>query len=113
MFADAYLEPLIVFSILTAGVLFNRRRSAPVRDGSWSPGSTSSSEGLLLGPVLEPQWRERKFFGKKMKSKNTARWKNSLVSRLLRRFPFLVEVWYWLLVYWVSENHSRVAGDDS
>ena len=24
-----------------------------------------------------------------------------LLSRLLRRFPFLVEAWYWALIYWV------------
>lgn len=64
--AGTYLEPLIVFSILTGGVLFNRRRSTDDcgRDGTWSPGSTSSFEGLLSEPVLEPQWRERIFFGK-------------------------------------------------
>ncbi|KAH8148237.1 uncharacterized protein LAJ45_07689 [Morchella importuna] len=103
---DAFLEPVIVFSILTAGVIFNRRRSTIVRDqrdGSWSPSSTSSSEGLLSGPVVEAQWRERKFLGKKVRSRNTIRWKNSFVSRILRKFPFLVEVWYWLLVYWTYQ----------
>lgn len=112
---DAFLEPVIVFSILTAGVIFNRRRSTIVRDqrdGSWSPSSTSSSEGLLSGPVVEAQWRERKFLGKKVRSRNTIRWKNSFVSRILRKFPFLVEVWYWLLVYWVSTTIYLRAGDD-
>jgi hypothetical protein len=26
------------------------------------------------------------------------------VSRTLRRFPFLVEVWYWALIYWVNPS---------
>ncbi|KAB5527917.1 PAP2 superfamily-domain-containing protein [Coniochaeta sp. 2T2.1] len=26
-----------------------------------------------------------------------------LLSRLLRRYPFLVEVWYWALIYWVYQ----------
>ena len=103
MFADAYLEPLIVFSILSAGVIFNRQRT-PQNDGTWSPTSSSSSEGLLSPPILEPQYRERKLFGRRIQSRNTARWKHTVVSRLLRKFPFLVEVWYWLLVYWVRIN---------
>jgi len=102
MFADAYLEPLIVFSILSAGVILNRQRT-PQNDGTWSPASSSSSEGLLSSPILEPQYRERKFFGRRIQSWNTARWKHTLISRLLRKFPFLVEVWYWLLVYWTYQ----------
>jgi hypothetical protein len=102
MVADAYLEPLIVFTILTAGVVVNRRRSPPAGDGTWSPTSSPSAEGLLSPSINEPQYRERKFFGRRIQSRNTARWKNTLASRLLRKFPFLVEVWYWLLVYWVS-----------
>ncbi|OAX85056.1 hypothetical protein ACJ72_00557 [Emergomyces africanus] len=34
---------------------------------------------------------------------NTAVFRNRCFSRLLRRFPFLVECWYWTLVYWTYQ----------
>lgn len=61
------------------------------------------SSSLL--PHQEPTWRTREVsvFGwkKKMVTPNTARFRNHLLSRLLAKFPFLVEAWYWALVYWV------------
>ena len=36
---------------------------------------------------------------------NTAAFRNRGLSRLLRRFPFLVECWYWFLVYWVRLHY--------
>ncbi|KAI5776501.1 PAP2 superfamily-domain-containing protein [Geopyxis carbonaria] len=98
---DAFAEPLLVFSILAAGVLYNRQppKKLASRDGSWSPLSDSGH----VPPQLEPLHRERKFFGRRIASRNTARWRNTFQSRVLARFPFLVEVWYWLLVYWTYQ----------
>lgn len=97
---DAFAEPLIVLTILTAGVLLNRRPS-PTATPPGSPRSVNSNT-RLLPPTAEPQWRERKLLGRTVRSRNTARWSETAASRILARFPFLVEVWYWLLVYWVS-----------
>jgi hypothetical protein len=36
-------------------------------------------------------------------SPNTAVFSDRLLSRLLRRLPFLVECWYWALIYWVYQ----------
>jgi hypothetical protein len=36
-----------------------------------------------------------------------ARNKQYIHSRVLERFPFLLEIWYWLLIYWVCGNSSR------
>lgn len=36
-------------------------------------------------------------------SPNTELHKDRFLSRVLRRFPFLVEVWYWALIYWVYQ----------
>ncbi|KAJ7634933.1 PAP2 superfamily-domain-containing protein [Roridomyces roridus] len=91
----AYAEPALVVSILTAGVLLNRRR-----DGDSPPMSPSSEPLLSTG---ESAYRQREFFGRPIKSRNTAVWRHTWVSRILRRFPFLVEVWYWLLVYWTYQ----------
>ena len=94
MGADAFIEPIIVATILTGGVYFNRRRPS-LKDGYRS----LSSESLL--PNMEPQWRERKVFGRLVRSRNTAVWMDTMTSRFIANYPFVVEVWYWLLVYWV------------
>lgn len=64
----------------------------------------STSPSLL--PTSEPKWRRRKLgiFGVETQvvTPNTRRFKGYLLSRLLERLPFLVECWYWALIYWVS-----------
>ncbi|KAJ7158332.1 PAP2 superfamily-domain-containing protein [Mycena crocata] len=95
----AYAEPSIVLAILTAGVVLNRRRTTD-NDGAWSPLSPTA-EPLLA--TADSPYRERLAFGRTVQSRNTAVWRNTRVSRVLRRFPFLVEVWYWLLVYWTYQ----------
>jgi len=51
------------------------------------------------------RWRERKlkFFGWEhtVTTPNTEVHKDRFLSRVLRTYPFLVEVWYWALIYWV------------
>ncbi|KAK1830183.1 PAP2 superfamily-domain-containing protein [Podospora conica] len=53
------------------------------------------------------RWRERKlkFFGWEhtVTTPNTEVHKDRFLSRVLRRYPFLVEVWYWALIYWVYQ----------
>lgn len=59
----------------------------------------------------EPRWRKRelKFFGLKREvvSPNTRVFKHYFLSRLLKKFPFLVEAWYWALIYWVNLPSPR------
>lgn len=31
---------------------------------------------------------------------DNSRFHTNLVSRFLRKFPFLIEIWYWILIYW-------------
>jgi len=113
MGADAFIEPIVVASILTAGVFVNRRRKDisiiqsfwkdPYGDHLWSsPSATNLLSPSLTTPTMEPQWRERMFFGWTMRSRNTSMWRDTAVSRFLAKFPFVLEVWYWLLVYWVG-----------
>jgi hypothetical protein len=40
---------------------------------------------------------------KDVMSPNTRRFQDYFLSRLLQKFPFLVEAWYWALIYWVSK----------
>ncbi|GAB7347290.1 hypothetical protein MBLNU459_g3376t2 [Dothideomycetes sp. NU459] len=66
----------------------------------------------LLGRALSKHieqdgWRKRELkvarWRKEVWSPDTRVFENRLLSRLLLRFPFLVEVWYWALIYWVYQ----------
>lgn len=132
MGAGAFIEPLVVVSLLFGGTwvnrnteyrIFNRRRvyrssrsSSPdsLESGASTPRSTESllSNGhRASSPTLlaqqEPKWRKREIrvFGlkKEVVSPNTRRFQDYFLSRLLMKFPFLVEAWYWALIYWVYQ----------
>ena len=63
----------------------------------------------------EPAWRTREIWilGLKVnaKSPNTCVFKDYFLSRVLCKFPFLVEAWYWALIYWVRDSQQCSAGD--
>ncbi|KAL2160963.1 hypothetical protein VTH06DRAFT_8675 [Thermothelomyces fergusii] len=72
--------------------------------------SSSSSSSTLAEDVSRktiPRWRTRKLrfmsWEKEVTSPNTEIFKDRLLSRVLQRFPFLAEVWYWALIYWVYQ----------
>ena len=54
----------------------------------------------------EERWRKRRigFLGwhAEVGTPNTAAFRNRMLSRLIHKFPFLVECWYWALIYWVG-----------
>ena len=130
MGVGAFMEPLVVVTLLFGGTWFNRnteyrifdrRRNASHSPRSASPASSGSgrssprsSASLLDGyrasspllPEQEPHWRKREIrvlgFRREVVSPNTKRFEGYFLSRLLQKFPFLVEAWYWALIYWVS-----------
>jgi len=74
-----------------------------------------TSKSRSLSPSLlssqKSKWRTRELrlmsYGKLVETPNTAVFRNRFLSRVLYKFPFLVEAWYWALVYWVSANHRN------
>jgi hypothetical protein len=70
-----------------------------------TPSKRSLSPSLL--PSQESAWRDRqiRLFGyrKIVHTPNTAVFRNRFLSRVLRKFPFLAEAWYWALIYWVYQ----------
>lgn len=72
-----------------------------------SKAKRSLSPSLL--PNQEGKWRDREVripglgYRKMVQTPNTAVFKNRLLSRILHKFPFLVEAWYWALIYWVGQ----------
>lgn len=118
----AIAEPLVVVTLLFGGTwvnrnkeykLFGRRAELVASSRSSSPDSESghpavSSESLLAGVDEVPKWRTREIrilgFRTEVASPNSRRFKDYFLSRLLRKFPFLVEAWYWALIYWVCSH---------
>lgn len=124
MGAGAFIEPLVVITLLFGGTwvnrnteyrLFNRKRIYSSSSRSSSPASTISSgrssptpsASLLSHVDEEPTWRVRDIhimgMTKEVVSPNTRRFQDYFLSRLLKKFPFLVEAWYWALIYWVYQ----------
>jgi hypothetical protein len=126
MGAGAFIEPLVVVTLLFGGTwvnrnteyrLFNRRRVYAHSPRSSSPSSSSidsgrsspsSSVSLLSQIDEEPKWRTRNIhimgLRKEITSPNTRQFQDYFLSRLLKKFPFLVEAWYWALIYWVRST---------
>jgi hypothetical protein len=122
MGAGAFIEPLVVVTLLFGGTwvnrnteyrLFNRRRIYTHSPRSSSPSSSIesgrsslSSSVSLLSQDDEPKWRVREInimgFRKELVSPNTRQFQDYFLSRVLKKFPFLVEAWYWALIYWVN-----------
>jgi hypothetical protein len=130
---SAVAEPLVVILLLFGGTWINRdfnpgrsrRRPADQRRFSGDDlehGGKGDRDGLVDNPLdsrstspsllasEEPKWRKRSIgvwgLRKQVTTPNTGRFRGYFVSRLLERFPFLVECWYWALIYWVSESQS-------
>ena len=118
-------EPLVVIFLLFGGTWINRdfdlgrskRRPGDVRRVSTDSYTTSGDSGEDIesrsaSPSLlvtqEPKWGTRKLrvwgLEKEVTTPNTRRFKAYFLSRLLERFPFLVECWYWALIYWVCTS---------
>ncbi|KAK2740387.1 hypothetical protein FQN57_006127 [Myotisia sp. PD_48] len=69
------------------------------------PALRSQSPSFLL--YEDDRWRTRElrfgWWSTTVSTPNTAMFRNRLLSRLLHKFPFLLECWYWALVYWTYQ----------
>lgn len=130
MGVGALIEPLVVITLLFGGTWVNRNKSYqifnPRRVYTSSPRSSSprsfesgrsflsssSSASLLYNGDEVPKWRKREIrilgLRKEVVSPNTRQFQHYFLSRLLIKFPFLVEAWYWALIYWVIPPFFRL-----
>lgn len=120
------LEPLIVVSLLFGGAWINRDTTSARSSRSTSSTSSVEDERILdsdedlnrgrtktrsLSPSLLPSqeepWRVRCLnvagWTRSVRTPNTTVFRHRFLSRLLQKFPFLVEAWYWALIYWVYQ----------
>ncbi|UZP40965.1 hypothetical protein NXS19_008781 [Fusarium pseudograminearum] len=131
MGVGSFLEPLVVVTLLFGGAYFNRSKDynfwtnksgfaslksykrsddLPKRDSTeslMSGWSGSRSPTLDSHKNAQSSLRRRKLqvFGYKriVSTPNTQVFEDRLLSRLLKKLPFLVECWYWFLIYFVYQ----------
>jgi hypothetical protein len=119
MGAGAFIEPLVVVTLLLGGTYLNRNRNYTLHwhaetpsiqhheTGALSPISPSSTSSLLDLPTADSPWRQRRLHLFKwhtvVTTPNTRQFRDRYLSRVLRKYPFLVEAWYWALIYWVYQ----------
>ncbi|KAI0061083.1 hypothetical protein BV25DRAFT_788079 [Artomyces pyxidatus] len=97
-----FLEPAIVISLLATGVIINRRRTGPAPSRGSSPLLASATI-----PVAPSRQRNRCF--RAFKPLDTSRYADNWISRTVFRFPFLLEVLYWALTYWIYQIARAVS----
>lgn len=145
MGVSAFLEPLVVVSLLVTGTVINRdkffwlsTRPSTIHEQRFNkksddtrkiPGDLESGHSTPISPTdvtphsgflrihsptqtiherldSSEKWRQRTLrlwgWSKVIKSPNTRVFQDRFLSRMLRRYPFLIEAWYWALIYWVS-----------
>ncbi|KAL9042538.1 MAG: hypothetical protein Q9214_003747 [Letrouitia sp. 1 TL-2023] len=113
-------EPLIVLSILVSAMFFTRRRNFKIlgarEDGYHTSlldeySSAGSSEDLLrynpdgdeglndLKTASKHLPKRRRCCGFAVYTPNTSRFADHVHSRILQKFPFLIEMFYWIITY--------------
>lgn len=132
-----FIEPAVVITLLFGGTWINRNRrtdefdrwtekdfrdrveTSPSRLES-TPLTRSGQADDIYAPTspLQPEhldstWRRREInvfgFKRSVRTPNTQPFRNRLLSQLLFRLPFLAEVWYWALIYWVRIWHRTAS----
>ncbi len=107
----------MIASILFGAMALTRRRNYRILDrasdsnsvGYLDSDSHGSSDALLSYPSDEDDFSDvntakyppkvRKLCCTKVVMPNTSRFRNNIHSRILQRFPFLIEMFYWIINY--------------
>lgn len=101
----------VVASLLTGSALLNRRRSAQIRDvqalthttpdPSTADIDADEAKEFALAPTPTSHnaqgGRRMRFFAWTMRVPDNAIFRARIFSRFLMMFPFVMEIWYWLL----------------
>lgn len=110
----------MVLVILLTSMFVTRRRNLPIlqkKNDSYqipilddSDSARSSSELLRANAADDEDWQDypastkhlpkrRRCCGMLLLTPNSSRFSNHLHSRILQKFPFLVEMFYWIITY--------------
>ncbi|KAL1998598.1 hypothetical protein VTN02DRAFT_5917 [Thermoascus thermophilus] len=100
------IEPGAIVATFTAGTLINRRRtprlSKPIDDVE-APESDDDE-----GDEQKRRGESVYQYGTVTRHSSPPPRKNNH-TRLLAHFPFLIEIWYWLLTYWIYQGLRAVS----
>ena len=126
-----FFEPALIVCLLIGGTVANRRRrcsqsrvrlespkddqsisdledalSSEDEDSAYANDAAAPSFGFSTTSLRYRQsWRTRYIgiFGCKrsIATPDTRQYRGYFLSRMLYRYPFLIEAWYWFLIYWV------------
>lgn len=98
------LEPAFIVAAFTAGCLINRRRGDLPHRECLHHDLESAQHYTDASPPLKPTL---------FQSETPARKAPNVFFRLLSRFfnayPFLVEIWYWNMTYWIYQGLRAVS----
>ncbi|CCX12313.1 Similar to hypothetical protein [Tuber melanosporum Mel28]; acc. no. XP_002839888 [Pyronema omphalodes CBS 100304] len=116
----SWAEPIIVASILFGACYCTRRRNFSILNKSSNNNYTplslhdddtsvvepysdtdSSSDYSLSTSTLKHPPRRRRWLWLTITTPNTSRFANNPHSRILHKFPFLLEMFYWILTYFL------------
>ncbi|KAJ5577727.1 uncharacterized protein N7459_006691 [Penicillium hispanicum] len=93
------LEPGAIAAIFTLGTWINRQKDPREEtDDSHTPlldGSDSEEHEIEANESVEARCLKLR--------------RMTPHSRVLARFPFLVEIWYWLLIYWIYQGCRAIS----
>ena len=137
-----FFEPALIVCLLLGGTVANRRRrcslsrvclgspkddqsisdledalSSEDEDFVYANDAAAPSTGFSTTSSRDRQiWRTRNvgIFGweKSIATPDTRQYRGYFLSRMLYRYPFLIEAWYWFLIYWVCtiprSSHSSM-----
>lgn len=117
-----WIEPVGIVSILLIAMFVTRRRSFSIlsgKDSSYrpliahedSPGS-SDDEDYTFSPrpnVEYPPKRRRVFGLWTVLTPNSSRFARHFHSRILQKYPFLVEMFYWVITYFFYRMTAKVS----
>ncbi|OJJ44898.1 hypothetical protein ASPZODRAFT_134312 [Penicilliopsis zonata CBS 506.65] len=90
------VEPVAIAAIFTAGTIINRRKTpkSANRHGVRSPLLEEDPEDQAVQHACSDGEDDDGIMIKKP----------TLQTRVLAWFPFLLEIWYWLLIYWIYQG---------
>ncbi|KAL4862308.1 hypothetical protein BDV12DRAFT_179004 [Aspergillus spectabilis] len=93
-----FIEPGAIAATFTATTLYNYRRRRATR-----PSNTPAVESPLLPDPDDVKSIEEDYAIRFPENSLT------IQSCILARFPFLIEIWYWLLIYWIYQGLRAIS----
>ncbi|KAJ5899103.1 hypothetical protein N7495_003847 [Penicillium taxi] len=107
--SHSWLEPIVVVGIMIGSLIINRRKNYSLFNKKHSvpsilPSNASSGHYTFLGQNgpynrNDVLYKSQTVCGITIEERDTSRWEHHIHSRILQKFPFLVEMFYWALNY--------------